>query len=81
MSEAFVEMDRQNMIEVADTYDISIPAYENEAMIARIRELMEPRNTALRERMTAIREEEEAKTVGPGDDVVATTSENLDWQI
>ena len=81
MSEAFVEMDRQNMLEVADTYDINIPAYENEAMIARIRELMEPRSMALRERMTAIRKDEEARADGISDGVAAPATENLNWEI
>ena len=39
MVEAFETMDRTSMREVADTYRLDIPAYENEELLAKIREL------------------------------------------
>ncbi|MEM7719032.1 MAG: cation:proton antiporter [Pseudomonadota bacterium] len=40
--EAFNEMDRKAMLEVADVYDTAIPATENEAYVARVREIRGP---------------------------------------
>ncbi len=37
--EAFNAMDRKAMVEVADTYDPAIPAADNEAYVARVREI------------------------------------------
>ena len=39
------------MIPVADVYDPNIPAYENEAFIARINEMHEERTEMLRQKM------------------------------
>ena len=48
---AFNEADRDGMIPVADVYDPNIPAYENEAFIARINEMREERTEMLRQKM------------------------------
>ena len=48
---AFSEADRDDMIPVADVYDPNIPAYENEAFIARINEMREERTEMLRQKM------------------------------
>ncbi|MEM9426045.1 MAG: cation:proton antiporter [Pseudomonadota bacterium] len=45
--EAFNEMDRKAMLEVADAYDPAIPASENEAYVARVREIRGPWQDAL----------------------------------
>lgn len=59
MKQAFHEMDQQSMIEVADLYDMTIPAHENEAYVARIRERAEGWEADLHERMMEIMESEE----------------------
>ncbi|MEO0485606.1 MAG: cation:proton antiporter [Pseudomonadota bacterium] len=61
MVEAFQDMDREAMIEVAGVYDINIPAVENDAYVAKVRELLETRGTALSDRMTEIRAKARAK--------------------
>ena len=48
---AFNEADRDGMIAVAAVYDPNIPAYENEAFIARINEMREERTEMLRQKM------------------------------
>lgn len=45
--QAFNEMDRKAMLEVADAYDPAIPASENEAYVARVREIRGPWQDAL----------------------------------
>ena len=42
MVEAFNDMDRRSMLEVADLYDPAIPASENEPYVARVREIRGP---------------------------------------
>ena len=54
MKMAFHEMDQQSMIEVADVYDIDIPAHENEAYITRVRERAESWEADLYDRMMEI---------------------------
>ena len=54
MKHEYHEMDRRAMIEVADVYDISIPAHENAAYVAKVRAVIAERETELRERMCAI---------------------------
>ena len=52
--EAFETMDRTSMREVADTYRLDIPAYENEELLAKIRELKAEWDPKLREAMDEI---------------------------
>lgn len=54
MTEAFQEFDRDAMISVADVYDLTIPPTENEAYLARIREVLGPRQDELGAKMKAI---------------------------
>lgn len=54
MVEAFETMDRTSMREVADTYRLDIPAYENEELLAKIRELKAEWDPKLREAMDEI---------------------------
>ena len=60
LAEAFDEMDRRAMLEVADAYDVNIPAVENEAYIARVRQVLGPEQEALGRKMQAICAEERA---------------------
>ncbi|MEM7660866.1 MAG: cation:proton antiporter [Pseudomonadota bacterium] len=59
MTDAFNEMDRKAMIEVADAYDITIPAAENEEYISRIREMQGHWEAELRDRISKILDDEE----------------------
>lgn len=61
MKDAFHEMDQQSMIEVADVYDIDIPAHENDAYVSRIRERAEGWESELHDRMMDIIDEEAEK--------------------
>ncbi len=61
MKDAFHEMDQQSMIEVADVYDIDIPAHENDAYVARIRERAEGWESELHDRMMEIMDDEVEK--------------------
>ena len=54
--DAFNEMDRRAMIEVADAYDPAIPASENEAYVARVREIRGPWQDELNKKMMTILE-------------------------
>ena len=54
MVEAFEEMDRTSMREVADAYRLDIPAYENEELLAKIRELKAEWDPKLRDAMDEI---------------------------
>ena len=54
MVDTFQEMDRRSMVEVADLYRLDIPAWENEPLIAKIRELQREWDPKLREQMDAI---------------------------
>ena len=61
MADAFDRKDRASMIEVADVYDIDIPAHENDAYVSRIRERAEGWETELHDRMMEIIDEEVEK--------------------
>ncbi|MEO9469723.1 monovalent cation:proton antiporter-2 (CPA2) family protein [Parasphingorhabdus sp.] len=50
----FQDADRRSMIEFADVYDIDIPFYENEALIAKARQLQDEWEPELREQIIAI---------------------------
>ena len=54
MADAFQEMDRSSMREVADLYDADIPAWENEPLIERVKELRAKWDPVLREQMDDI---------------------------
>jgi CPA2 family monovalent cation:H+ antiporter-2 len=54
MVEAFEEMDRTSMREVADAYRLDIPPYENEELLAKIRELKAEWDPKLRDAMDEI---------------------------
>lgn len=54
MADAFEEMDRTSMREVADLYRLDIPPYENEPLLAKIRELRAEWDPKLREMMDDI---------------------------
>ncbi|MEM8802883.1 MAG: cation:proton antiporter, partial [Pseudomonadota bacterium] len=53
--EAFNEMDRRAMLEVADVYDPAIPATENEEYVRRVREIRDTWQVELGEEMNEIR--------------------------
>jgi CPA2 family monovalent cation:H+ antiporter-2 len=55
MKAEFDETNRRAMIEVADAYDVNIPAYENEAYIQKVRSVIETWDTELTEKIVAIR--------------------------
>lgn len=50
----FQDADRRSMIEFADVYDIDIPSHENEALIAKARQLQDEWEPELREQIIAI---------------------------
>ncbi len=52
--EAFNDMDRRAMLEVADLYDPAIPSHENEPYVARIREIRGPWQDDLGKKMKKI---------------------------
>ena len=54
MVDAFNDMDRRSMLEVADLYDPAIPPSENEAYVARVREIRGPWQDELGQRMAKI---------------------------
>ena len=54
MVETFEEMDRTSMREVADAYRLDIPPYENEELLAKIRELKAEWDPKLRDAMDEI---------------------------
>ncbi|WP_439143741.1 cation:proton antiporter domain-containing protein [Planktotalea sp.] len=54
MVSVFDQSDREGMVEVADTYDVNIPAFENEAFMAKVREVAPRREAEVREQMTKI---------------------------
>ncbi|MBO6846775.1 MAG: cation:proton antiporter [Maricaulis sp.] len=55
MAQAFDESDRASMITLAEFYDSSIPATQNEAYINAVKEISGPREEELRAKMDAIR--------------------------
>jgi CPA2 family monovalent cation:H+ antiporter-2 len=56
MKAEFDATNRRSMLEVADAYDVNIPAYENEAYIQRVRQMIESWDADLKTRIVAIRE-------------------------
>lgn len=54
MVQVFDESDRAGMVEVADTYDVDISPFENEAFMAKIREVAPRREAEVREQMEKI---------------------------
>ncbi|WP_342075899.1 cation:proton antiporter [Yoonia sp. SS1-5] len=54
MVQAFNAADRASMIELADAYDPAIPVMENAAYVARVREIIGPREAALHKEMMDI---------------------------
>jgi CPA2 family monovalent cation:H+ antiporter-2 len=56
MKAEFDETNRRSMVEVADVYDVNIPAYENEAYIQKVRAVIESWDVELQERIVAIRQ-------------------------
>lgn len=55
MVDAFSDMDRKTMLELADLYDIDIPPTENEPYVARVRELQAQWEVELRGSMEAVK--------------------------
>ncbi|MEP3051743.1 MAG: cation:proton antiporter [Erythrobacter sp.] len=54
MADAFEEMDRSSMREVADLYDLNMPSSENEPLIAKVKELQARWDPILREQIDEI---------------------------
>lgn len=55
MKAEFDDTNRRAMVEVADVYDVNIPSYENEAFIAKVREMTDSWDAELQDRVVAIR--------------------------
>ena len=53
-ADAFEKMDRSTMVDIANLYRLDIPYHENEALIARVRELRSEWDPILREQMDEI---------------------------
>ena len=56
MVDAFNETDRASMLTLADAYDPNIPVMENETYIARVQEILGPREAELHAQMMHILE-------------------------
>lgn len=56
MTDAFEEMDRSSMRQVADLYDMDVPFQENKALVAKVKELRKEWDPILREQMKDILE-------------------------
>ena len=54
MKDAFNDMDRKSMVEVADAYDINIPGHENDAYVQRVRDLVAEWEPELQKRIAEI---------------------------
>ncbi|MEO1967898.1 MAG: cation:proton antiporter [Sphingomonadaceae bacterium] len=54
MSDAFEAMDRSSMRQVADLYDANVPAFRNEPLLAKVRELRQEWDPVLRAQMEEI---------------------------
>lgn len=67
MAQAFDESDRASMITLAEFYDSSIPASQNEAYVNAVKEISGPREEELRAKMDAIRAACEGMDCGDGD--------------
>ena len=61
MADAFDRSDRRSMIELADLYDLNIPAIENDAYVARVKEISGPWQEELGREMAAIRDGDEGE--------------------
>ncbi len=59
MADEFDMVDRWSMRQVADVFDSSVPATENEAYINKVLEIMGEREQELRDRMSKVREGED----------------------
>ena len=57
MADAFNQMDRRAMVRVADAFDVNLPITENDAYIARVREILGPWQAELGKEMDAIANE------------------------
>lgn len=63
MADSFEKMDREAMVELADLYDLEVPAHENKALVARVNEISEEWEKQLRGHMDDARNEQiEAKS-------------------
>ena len=60
--DAFDAMDRKTMIEVAEHYDPDIPLHENEAYMAKVRELREGWQADLESQIETILGQQDIKT-------------------
>ena len=60
MTEAFNAMDRKAMIHVADVFDLNVPAIENPAYVAAVKDIRGPWQEELGHEMRAIRERHDA---------------------
>jgi CPA2 family monovalent cation:H+ antiporter-2 len=78
MTDAFQDMDRRSMVAVADTYDVTIPPTENEAYLARVREIMGPWQDELAEQMKAIASQDTPDVPAPGDEVAVAARQRSD---
>lgn len=58
MMAEFNDMDRKSMIEVAEAYDINIPAHENDAYVSKVRTLIAELEPELKQRIKAIMDSE-----------------------
>ncbi|MEM1301181.1 MAG: cation:proton antiporter [Pseudomonadota bacterium] len=56
MADHFDMRDRQSMLAVADSYDVNIPAVENEAYMTRVRQVLGPINDQVSAEMDSIRD-------------------------
>jgi len=65
MADEFEAVDRWSLREVADLFDSSVPATENEVYVAKLMEIMGQREPALYERMKQIRSEHAMSDVEP----------------
>lgn len=54
LKDEFNDLDRKAMIEVADAYDINVPAHENDAYVAKVRSVIDEWEPAFKERMAEI---------------------------
>lgn len=55
LKDEFNDLDRRAMIEVADVYDVDIPAHENDAYVAKVRDVISKWEPDFKARMDAIR--------------------------
>jgi CPA2 family monovalent cation:H+ antiporter-2 len=58
MTDEINETNRRAMVEVADVYDVNIPSYENEALIAKVKAMIDTWDVELKNRVVAIKHSE-----------------------